>query len=94
MDDYGWILGKPAAFGDDSVVCWGEEVSMVYELVQTSSLTSRVGETCRSAPQDREKGEKGREMGPKTKQQQRSEEKQTNLLNKILECKITQYNTI
>jgi len=40
------------------------------------------------------KGEKGRERGLKTKQQQRSEEKQTNLLNKILECKITHYNAI
>ena len=37
---------------------------------------------------------KGREMGVKTKQQQRSEENRTNLLNKILECKITHYNTI
>ena len=33
-------------------------------------------------------------MGPKTKQWQQSEEKQTILLNKILECKITHYNTI
>ena len=33
-------------------------------------------------------------MGLKTKQWQQSEEKQTNLLNKISECKITHYNTI
>ena len=42
----------------------------------------------------REKKEKGREIGLKTKQQQWSEEKQTNLLNKISECKISHYNTI
>jgi len=40
------------------------------------------------------KGEKGREIGLKTKQQQQSEEKKTNLLNMILECTIAQYNTI
>ena len=33
-------------------------------------------------------------MGLKTKQQQQSEEKQTNLLNKILECKVTHYNRL
>jgi len=44
--------------------------------------------------QERGKGEKGREMGLKTKQQQQSEEKQINLLSKISECKITHYNTI
>ena len=37
----------------------------------------------------RGKGEEGREIGLKTKQWQWSEEKQTNLLNKISECKIT-----
>ena len=42
----------------------------------------------------KEKQGKGREMGPKTKQQRRSEEKQTILLNKISECKITHYSTI
>lgn len=37
---------------------------------------------------------KGREMGPKTKQQRRSEEKQSIVLNKISECKVTHYSTI
>jgi len=48
-------------------------------------------------PWEREKEkkrEKGREMGLKTKHRQLSEEKQTILLNKISECKITHYNTI
>ena len=40
------------------------------------------------------KEEKGREMSLKTKQGQQSEEQQTNLLNKIPECKITHCNTI
>ena len=40
------------------------------------------------------KGKKGREMGLKTKQWQRTQEKQTNLLNKISEGKITCYNRI
>ena len=33
-------------------------------------------------------------MGLKTKQQQQSEEKRTNLLNKILECKVAHYNRL
>jgi len=41
----------------------------------------------------RGKVEKGREMGLKTKQRQQPEEKQTNLLSKISECKITHPNT-
>jgi len=40
------------------------------------------------------KGEKGKEMELKAKEQQQSEEKQTNLLNKTSECKTTHYNTV
>ena len=47
-------------------------------------------------PWERGKGKKGkgREIGLKTKPQQQSEEKQTNLLSMVLECKVTHYNTI
>jgi len=47
-------------------------------------------------PWEREKVKrgKGKEMDLKTKQWQQSEEKQTHLLNKILKCKITHYETI
>lgn len=33
-------------------------------------------------------------MGPKPEQQQQSEEKETDLLNKTLECKIKRYDTM
>jgi len=66
---------------------------MVYMLVQPSSVTSRVGGLTDPCPGKGKRG-KDREMGPKMKQQQLSEEKQINLLNKISECKITHYSTV
>lgn len=52
--------------------------------------------THRPMPWEREKVKrgKGKEMDLKTKQWQQSEEKQSNLLNKISEFKITHYSTI
>ena len=43
---------------------------------------------------ERDKREEGTEMDLKSKQWQTSEEKKTNLLSKISECKITHYSTI
>lgn len=63
-------------------------VSTVYGLVQPSFMTSRAEGSVDPGLQ-----KKGREIGPKTKQWKRSGNK-TNLLNKILECKITHNNTI
>ena len=71
-------------------------MSMVYRLARPSSMTNGAGGPMDPHPgKGKEgKGEKGREIGLKTKQQQQSEEKKTNLLNMILECTIAQYNTI
>ena len=71
-------------------------MSMVYGLVQPSSMMNGMGGPTDPWPrkEKREEREKGWEMGLKTKQQQQSEEKQTNLLSKISERKITQYNTV
>lgn len=62
-------------------------LSVVYRLVCSCSVTGGVGSDTRTHALGKgkgEKGEKGREMGLKTRQLQQSEEKQTNLLNKII----------
>jgi len=61
----------------------------VYGLVQPSAVISGAEGSSESAPPERGNG-----IPNNYKQQQQSEEKQTNLLNMVMECKITHYNTI
>jgi len=66
---------------------------MVCGLVWPGSMTSGVEGPTDPRPGKGKQG-KGLREGPKTKQQQQSEEKQTILLNKILGCKVTHCNTV
>ena len=69
---------------------------MVYGFVLPGSMTGGVGRSMDPHSGKGKKGKrgKGREMGLRTKQKQWSEEEKNILLNKILECKVTHYNTI
>ena len=78
-----WVM----KVSNKSFICLGIWLSTVYGQVQTGFMTSGVGGPMDPCPEKRKrekKRKKGREMGLKTKQQQGSKEKQTNLLNKIL----------
>ena len=70
-------------------------MSMISRLVWPSSVNNGVGDPQIHALGEWEggKGEKGREMGLKQNSSNNLRRK-VNLLNKILECNIAQYNTI